>query len=111
WPFAALVTPAIYALIAEPDVQVLVMAATFLGWVGYAASFAYVDPALPRWRRVCRHQHRWTGGGLTSARVCRPAGVPRWPAGGGRYPVRGIALDRQGAGPVAAHHGQPFAQA
>ncbi len=43
WPFAALVTPAIYALIAEPDVQVLVMTATFLGWVGYAASFAYVQ--------------------------------------------------------------------
>lgn len=43
WPFAAIVAPVIYALVAEPDLWVLLVAAGFLGWAIYAASYAYVE--------------------------------------------------------------------
>jgi len=42
WPFGGLVAPAVYALIAEPSLQVLIVAALFLAWAVYAASFVYV---------------------------------------------------------------------
>lgn len=42
WPFAALVAPAVYAVIAEASVGVVVMAVVFLAWAVYSASFAYV---------------------------------------------------------------------
>ncbi len=43
WPFAAIVVPAVYAVIAEPSVWVVVMAVVFLAWAVYSASFAYVE--------------------------------------------------------------------
>ena len=43
WPFLGLVAPAVYAVVREPSAGVLLLAALFLAWAVYSASFVYVE--------------------------------------------------------------------